>query len=349
MGATVSTGKLAAAFRDTDGVPFYLLFEETYEKNVFPHTPRWSCYAMGRLQHVMAAVFRAGAACEGGSLQGSGGRIVTSSGYIAGWLKELANPVEFSDMLITLEVSDSFYATVPSEKLEPAVAALVGIGRSDVADALSAGESIELSLHAEADLFAALGNVVAPWRLIGSGRTPLHRTRRQDLGYDPAKTKAFDLPSPKVFRISDRDDSLLMLGEDKCWRCVGWQYSVISEYVRAYGEVELREPVTYRSRIKAFRNALASAPVLPGQLARIIIDTTVELPGYLKSSIERAAGAFPHTITDGVFQLEVDLPLSDDQLWVATNLPKECTTWEFMTAKATQKPAPVQQLSLLAG
>lgn len=112
-------------------------------------------------------------------------------------VKGVGELVEFRDMSITLEVSDSFYATVPSEKLEPVVAALVGIGRREVADALSAGDSIELSLHAETDLFAALGRVVSPWRLIGSGRTPLHRTRRQDLGYDPAKTKAFDLPSPR--------------------------------------------------------------------------------------------------------------------------------------------------------
>lgn len=349
MGATVSTGKLAAAFRDACDVPFYLLFEETYEKNVIPHTPRWSCYAMGRIQDVVAAAFRAGAACEGGSLQGSGGRIISPTGYIGGWLKELANPVEFRDMSITLEVSDSFYATVPSEKLEPAVAALVGIGRSEVADALRAGESIELSLHAEADLFAALGRVVSPWRLIGSGRTPLHRTRRQDLGYDPAKTKAFDLPSPKVFKISDRDDSLLMLGDDNCWRCEGWQYSVISEYVRAYGEVELLEPGTYRSRIKAFRNALASAPVLPGQLARIIIDTSVELPGYQKSSIERAAAAFQNTRSEGEIRLEIELPMNDKQLWLAAQLPKECTSWEFNASVPTLKPAPVEQMSLLAG
>ena len=197
MGATVTTGKLAAAFRDACDVPFYLLFEETYEKNVIPHTPRWSCYAMGRIQDVMAAVFRAGAACEGGSLQGSGGRCITSEGYAAGWLKELANPVEFRDMSITLEVSDSFYATVPSEKLEPAVAALVGIGRSEVADALRAGESIELSLHAEADLFAALGRVVSPWRLIGSGRTPLHRTRRPDLGSTLQRPRLSICPPPR--------------------------------------------------------------------------------------------------------------------------------------------------------
>ncbi len=349
MGATVSTGKLAAAFRDPCDAPFYLLFEETYEKNVIPHTPRWSCCAMGRIQDVMADVFRAGSACEGGALQGSGGRIITPSGYIAGWLKELANPVEFTDMSITLHVSDSFYATVPSEKFDSATAALVGIGRSEVADALSAGESIELSLHAEADLFAELASVISPWSLIGSGRTPLHRTRRQDLGYAPAKTKAFDLPTPKVFRISDRDDSLLMLGDDNCWRCVGWQSSVISEYVRAYGEIELREPGTYRSRIKAFSNALAAAPVLPGQMARIIIDTTVPLPGYRKNSIERAAGAFTNTRSEGVIYLEIELPMNDKQLWLAAQLPKECTSWEFNASVPTLKPSPVEQMSLLAG
>ena len=348
MGATVSTGKLAAAFRDTSGVPFYLLFEQTYEKNVTPHTPHWGCYALGRIEQVVKSVFRAGAACEGGSLQGAGGRCIQSESYIAGWMKELANPVEFAHMAITLKVGSNFYATVPEEKLEPAKAALAAIGRTEVANALDLGEALEMSLHAEAELFAALGSVIAPWRLIGSARTPLHCTRRPDLGYAPAKTAAFDLPAPKVYKVSDRDCSVLMLGDDNRWRCEGWEYSVIADYIREYGETEIREPGTYRSRIKALRNTLKAAAVIPNQLVRVIVDTTVELPGYQVSSIERAAAKIQHTRVEGEIRLDVDLPMSDDMLWTAVNLPKECTSWDFK-ASETLKPAPVQQLSLLAG
>ena len=42
MGSTVSTGKLAAAFRATGGKIMYVLFEETYEANCYPRTP--SCW-----------------------------------------------------------------------------------------------------------------------------------------------------------------------------------------------------------------------------------------------------------------------------------------------------------------
>ena len=41
MGATVITGKRAAAFHKTDGELVYVLFERTYEKNVYPQ-PRSS-------------------------------------------------------------------------------------------------------------------------------------------------------------------------------------------------------------------------------------------------------------------------------------------------------------------
>ena len=42
MGSTVSTGKLAAAFKATSGKIMYVLFEETYEANCYPRTP--SCW-----------------------------------------------------------------------------------------------------------------------------------------------------------------------------------------------------------------------------------------------------------------------------------------------------------------
>ena len=37
MGATVLTGKRAAAFQTVDGDWMFALFERTYEKNCYPH------------------------------------------------------------------------------------------------------------------------------------------------------------------------------------------------------------------------------------------------------------------------------------------------------------------------
>lgn len=96
------------------------------------------------------------------------------------------------------------------------------------------------------------------------------------------------------------------------------------------GKVELREPGTYRSRIKAFRNAPASASVLPGQLARIIIDTTVEPLSYQKSSIERATAVFQNTRSEGEIRLEIELPMNDKQLGWQLSCPRSAPAGSSM-------------------
>ena len=73
MGSTVSTGKQVAAFKATSGKVMYVLFEETYESNCYPRTPRWSSYMIGELPAVMRHIFRAASSCEGGMLKGAGG------------------------------------------------------------------------------------------------------------------------------------------------------------------------------------------------------------------------------------------------------------------------------------
>jgi hypothetical protein len=57
MGATVTMGKLAAAFKAPCGQNIYVLFEKTYEKNCTPHTPHWNCILFGDLIAAMARIF----------------------------------------------------------------------------------------------------------------------------------------------------------------------------------------------------------------------------------------------------------------------------------------------------
>ena len=45
MGSTVSTNKLAAAFKTNSGKTMYVLFEETYESNCYPRTPSWGAWS----------------------------------------------------------------------------------------------------------------------------------------------------------------------------------------------------------------------------------------------------------------------------------------------------------------
>ena len=47
MGSTVTTGRMAAAFRAKSGTVIYCLYEQTYEKNCYPHIPHWSVIYIG--------------------------------------------------------------------------------------------------------------------------------------------------------------------------------------------------------------------------------------------------------------------------------------------------------------
>jgi hypothetical protein len=57
MGATILTGKCAAAFRSDDGELLYVLFGRHYEKNCYPHTPSWSAFAFGTREEVLRRAF----------------------------------------------------------------------------------------------------------------------------------------------------------------------------------------------------------------------------------------------------------------------------------------------------
>ncbi len=123
MGATVTTGKRATAFRAPSGTIIYVLFEATYEKNCHPHTPHWGCCAIGDIAAVMERIFAYGSNSEGGMLQGRSGRI-TPEGYIRGWLQELSAPIEFSDRTIQIQRGKgSLYDPIPPE-------ALAAVGKS---------------------------------------------------------------------------------------------------------------------------------------------------------------------------------------------------------------------------
>lgn len=74
MSNTISTCKLAGAFKGTNGNPVYVLFERTHESNEYPHTPNWSAQLIGGIDAVMTRVFMSASACEGGSLLGDNGR-----------------------------------------------------------------------------------------------------------------------------------------------------------------------------------------------------------------------------------------------------------------------------------
>lgn len=95
MGATFSLGKKAAVLVSDDGTLYYALFEQTYEGNCFPHTPRWNCRHFGEAASCMRKIIRRAADTEDGMLKGDRGYI-TPSDYIGEWRHALAHPVRLA-------------------------------------------------------------------------------------------------------------------------------------------------------------------------------------------------------------------------------------------------------------
>ena len=80
MGATVTTGKCAAAFHSSNGELLYILFERSYEKNCYPHIDHWSAFAFGTREEVLRRAFVGASDCCGGALQSRSGEIKPETG-----------------------------------------------------------------------------------------------------------------------------------------------------------------------------------------------------------------------------------------------------------------------------
>ena len=91
MSSTITRSKDVGAFYDRDHRVVYACFEETYESNVYPHSPSWSCIAIGHIEDVLERIFHRASSCEGGMLRSRTGNL-TPEGYIGSWLDKLAAP-----------------------------------------------------------------------------------------------------------------------------------------------------------------------------------------------------------------------------------------------------------------
>lgn len=343
MGNTVSIGKLVGAFKGTDGQPVYALFEQTYESNVYPHTPKWNAQMFGDIQATMHRIFLSASSCEGGSLVGSGGRTITSEGYIAGWLKELANPVALDDASYELAVGGSWTSPIPAGDFDRIKAKLEAIGANRVLAGLESEDgTVMASLYADHAALSAIydGVHIGAWRIIPEYAVPVNGVRNPELGYNPAKTKAFKVEAPRFLQISEETQKRLIQGEDGKWRCIngGYAYSYVSSFICDLSDAELREPGSHRKRIKAYRDAVTSASVVPAD-TKIVVETT-DLVEWAQNDIARIIADTPHKFTLG--RLEMSIPTDSTLLYWASGLPAEKTSW------VVNETTPTEQLCLLA-
>ena len=340
MCATVTTGKLAAAFNAANGNRVFVLFEETYEKNCFPHYPNWSCRYIGPIEGALQRIFERADGCEGGSLQNRGGYI-TPEGYIAGWLKELAEPIVFDDRPVTVPATNIFYASSQMNFADVLTKVLADFGRQDIISAFRAKQIANVSLYENVDLVCALYRQVEipPWRLI-PGAPAASAPRSQDLGYNPTPAKDFAIEVPNVLRAGSAE--LLVQGKDGAWRASGWAYDVMGRFINGLWEAELREPGSYRQRIKACRDACRKAPNLP-QGTKVVVDISVPLEDeYQSRAVSDFAQAHPVTRTTTGYEIAVQQ--NEQFLWAVCGLPKACTSWVLPEQPNSQR----EQMNLFA-
>lgn len=331
MGATIITNKLAAATKGADGKMYYILYEETYDKNTHPHTPDWSCVYIGTIEGALRRIFLSASSCESGMLRSRKGDILPEN-YIASWFKELANPVGFTEPNFEVKLGDGFYAVIPTDKQDWAVDAFIRHGHTDLADRLVHHERLSLDFTEYAPVLAEIfdGDRVSPWRLVR--HLPQWTNRYLENGYAPTPVRMFAATPPKVLSVAD--GRLLVADAESAWRCEGYAYSVAGSYIAQYWTIELAEPGSYKIRIKAFRDALNNAPKMPSCM-KVVVDMSVELNAYEKRTVEenRALGK----PTGSVYEIDVTPEMLKDHslAWRICNLPRVCTTW--VTGEGAEK------------
>lgn len=261
MGATITTDKKVAAFVRANGDIVYFTFEETYEKNVTPHTPSWGARAVGTYEDVMLSVMRSAAGTEGGGLQTRSG-CTTPELYLQSWRRAFKAPVPMPDQEIEIILGGtSFRAPIEDEEVDPAIDALTKIGRQDLIDALRAGP-VTLHLHADIDVFIALYGVrtkLSLWKILRYG--PPQGSGAEYLA--PAKRKAPVMaPALAAYRV-DQYNVLVSVAGSR-YQHMGWDYSAIGQYILEFVlPLELRCDGAAKSLIGAFRDKLTAAPPLP--------------------------------------------------------------------------------------
>lgn len=262
MGATVLVDLKTAALRRPDGSIVYFLFENTYEKNLYPHEPRWSCVSIGSYDQVLKRILQGAAACEGGSLQGRG-RDLLPEHFIRRWQRALRTPLTMPDVTVRVEPTLPYSRDEENAQYRDKVAGvLADQGRPEVAKTFRAGQAFTLELYADLDLVLALHGMdgpVSPWRAV-----------RAEQAQGPAVS---DFATPRtrepvvapVYAVWALDDHVRVgkFGNAPV-AVLGWTYRAVGHFLGQYVyPLELRRTGISAGLIRRFRESCLSAPLLP--------------------------------------------------------------------------------------
>ncbi|WP_157660036.1 hypothetical protein [Burkholderia ubonensis] len=285
MGATVTTGKCAAAFRSSEGDLLYILFERHYEKNCYPHTPKWSAFAFGTRNEVLRRAFVGASDCCGGMLQSPRGEIKPEN-YIESWKQELNRPVQMSDVVLKLKFEDSWQATLPARAKEDVRTTLEKSGFLAQFDAI-VHDGLRVTLYGDTALLRLLYGVdggISPWRAFSHhnvGTLPVDVPATRNVAVKDA-----DLPAVRCFAI---DSNVRLVAEGDKWLDGQWAYSALARFVTGpVLERELAHPGYAKAAIPVVREALNNAVPLP-EGTRITARRTACTEDYQRRALDDLA------------------------------------------------------------
>ncbi len=328
MGATITTGKFVSAFKSTAGNNTYVLYEETYEKNTYPHTPTWSCCCIGSLESAFQWIYRAAGSCESGMLKSRGGYI-TPENYIKSWMEKLKAPAFMQNMKINLQIGEDIYSPIPVGRADEVIELLAQNGFKRLAGELKAGITPQLSLFDDAEALALIYGPKSPLHMNGWRAIPAHipkvlsESQCQYLGHFPKKAQPSSFIPPRMMRASEDE---ILVSDGGTWVNRGAAYRVIGSFLQELSSVELIEPGATWHRMKAFREAIKDAPHIP-QGTKVAVDLSVHFDSkWGRENAEKLPDSM--SVTRTATGYEFDAPMGDASLmWKVTSLPAECAVW----------------------
>lgn len=342
MGATVTTNKRAGAFRKPDGTVIYVLFEETYEKNCYPHTPQFSVAAFGPRNDVLQRIFQRASSCEGGMLKSRAGTIRPEA-YIETWKQYLSKPGEIFDTEIELSIGDSYRSPIPLSSVDAIRSLMESRGYGAQFGEIEAG-SLTVSLHADVDLLLTLygqGGPLSPWRALGR----VHCSKAT-LTVDAVRNvKAERMPRVRAFRLDENEVVVSINGSPL--RRAGWDYNAVGSFLDLAYEHELQGPGWGKTAIPWYRALLPQAPQLPAE-TQVFIRRDLEdekVRGWRIEALNRLAVAAGVADADGNAPMDFCFPLhklggDDQRLYDLRSIPGEQV---FFEVKDETKAEPAQR------
>jgi hypothetical protein len=340
MGATISVGKAVAAFINSNDITVYAMYELQFEKNVYPHEPRWSCVFIGVFDDAITKVCGLAAECIDGLRQSRSGYIKPEA-YFNAWRKLFAAPFGFGEMVINLQTGRAYSTSIPESASDSVEKVFIAHRREDLIPALRQA-GVDLSWKDDTELLLGLygsEGVLPPWRALQYCDTL--SLPRAELGVSVRVPHAVvSLPALNVLRLAEDERTLAngmllaRFGDGK------WQlYRDKAHFLAHHLVNNIRPRLTLGSSrqlermMEEARICCETAPAVP-ESAFVVVSIRHGGPKTedTQFAIQKLAASVGRINADGSLPAEMKLGLADferhewDLSWLSS-IPEEMVDW----------------------